>query len=83
MLQYEEDPYPFDDISRFFNYFEEESREQELDSGFAVHNTCKEFDLYINKPTQVIQLKNKTLISNNYEDLFLDSYKEYTRQNEK
>ena len=51
LLACNEDPYPFEPIGQFFNYFEENSKQQELDSGFAIHNTCKEFDLYIKRPT--------------------------------
>ena len=83
LLACDEDPYPFEPIAQFFNYFEEESPQQNLDSGFAIHNTCKEFDMYIKKPQMIMQLKNKTLLGNTNEDLFLDAYKEMCRQDEK
>jgi len=79
LLTCSEEPYPFEPIAQFFNYFEEDSPLQNLDSGFAVHNTCKEFDMYIKKPQMVMQLKNKTLLGNTNEDLFLDAYKEMCR----
>ena len=65
-------PFPFESISRFFEYFDVKDDEQKLNSNFATYNDNEELPKYQNKKSYTVQIEPDFPYLSNQEDRFYD-----------